>query len=103
MRSTDFLLERILNITDATTKQQYADVVWDVLQQSYKNAGGFKSAASVDELISKSGLWKLVTRQGKVTAVFIHRDQLGRKSIASGTNGTKQGLADYKMVRQEDV
>ena len=104
MKSTDFLIERVVNLFTTQEKLKYADEVWALFQRSYaKLPGGFGSAANVEELVTKTGLWKLVTRNGEVTAANVYRDQHGRKSIAAGTNGSKQGLRDYLMVKDADI
>lgn len=104
MRANELLSERIVNAFDQSKKQKYADQVWDILQKSYaKLPGGFGTASSIEELIEKSGLWKIIVRNGQVTAVNVYRDQHGRKSIASGTDGSRQGKLDYKMIKDEDV
>lgn len=103
MKSNEFLIERVVNILDAPTKQKYVDQVWAMLQSSYVKAGGFKSAASPEELIAKTGLWKLITRDGVITALGLYKDQNGRKGIASGTDGSRQGLRDYTMIKTEDT
>ena len=104
MKINELLFERVVNAFDNHTKHKYADQVWDILQTSYnKLPGGFASASSVDELIADSGLWKLIKRGDKITAVGIYKDRFGRKSIASGTDGTAQGRNDYMMIKQEDV
>lgn len=102
MQIKEILIERVLNLFSPEDKKKYADVVWDMLQTSYKDSGGFKSAVNVDELINDSSLWKIITRGEDVTAVSIYKDSKGRKAIASGTNGTKQGSKDYKMIRGND-
>lgn len=103
MRAKELLIERVLNIHDSKGKRIVADTVWDMLQQSYANVpGGFRTADTIDELINKSSLWKVVTRGGKITAVTIYKDQFGRKSIASCTDGTPQGKKDYAMIRSDD-
>lgn len=104
MRIKEFIIERVVNAFDEPSKLKYADQVWDVLQKSYaKLPGGFGTASSLEELIEKSGLWKVIVRNGKVTAVNIYKDQNGRKSIASGTDGSPQGKLDYKMIKSEDI
>ena len=104
MKIKDILLERVYNAFTSNDKMKYADQVWDVLQKSYANLrGGFGTASSLEELIDKSGLWKIVVRDGKVSAVNIYRDQHGRKSIASGTDGSPQGKKDFMMLKSADV
>lgn len=82
---------------------KYADQVWALLQKSYKKAGGFHSADDIPDLISKTNMWKLVVRNGVVTAANLYRDLHGRKSIAAGTDGTQQGKRDYMMVKDADI
>lgn len=103
MKMSEVLTERVINAFEPKIKQNYAQQVWDILQSSYANIGGFGSASSIEELIEKSGLWKIIVRGGRVTAVNIYKDQHGRKSIASGTDGTSQGKQDFKMIKNEDV
>jgi hypothetical protein len=103
MKSSEFLIERVVNLANDESKEKYSAEVWDILTNSYKSIGGFKSARTPEDLIAKSGLWKLITRDGKVTAAFIYRDQFGRKAIAMGTDGTPQGKRDFAMIKDEDV
>jgi len=104
MRAKEFLTERVLNLFDRPSKERMADKVWAMIQRSYANVpGGFATAATVEELIAKSALWKVVTRNGEPTAAIIYKDQFGRKGIASCTNGTKQGYKDYTHVRETDT
>lgn len=104
MRVNEFLIERVVNAFTPEEKMKYGQEVWDLLQKSYsKVPGGFGSADDIPDLIVKGDLWKLVVRNGQVTAVGIYRDQHGRKSIAAGTNGTRQGLQDYMMIKDADV
>jgi hypothetical protein len=103
MRLHEILVERVLNLRTPEEKEKYANQVWDVLQASYAEIGGFGTAATIDELIKKFSLWKVVVRNGDVTAVKVYRDQFGRKSVGVGTNGTYQGKKDIKMMMQDDV
>lgn len=95
MRLHEFLAERILNLFTVADKQKYIDQVWDLLQTSYVKVGGFKSSPNKENLINTTGLWKLVRRGDK--------DQHGRKSVASGTNGTIQGKKDYILLKDADI
>lgn len=103
MRAKEFVTEHVLNLITPAQKAKHADEVWDILQNAYAKIGGFKSAASPEELIDDSGIWKLVTRDGHISAVGIYKDKFGRKSIASGTDGTTQGRRDFGMIKDEDV
>lgn len=97
------LYERVINAFTTDEKEKLSTEVWDLLQQAYSKIGGFGTAESPEELIQNSGLWKAVKRNGKITAVNIYRDQNGRKSIASGTDGTPQGKKDYFMLKSDDI
>ncbi len=103
MKASELLSERVVNAFTADQKNKYSQQVWDIMQKSYASIGGFGTASSPEELIQYSGLWKIITRDGKITAVNVYRDQHGRKSIASGTDGSPQGKKDYLMVKSEDV
>jgi hypothetical protein len=97
------LCESIVNIWDDDEKRRIADEVWNILVSSYANIGGFRSASSPKELIDKSGLWKIVTRHGNITAVSIYKNRLGRKNIALGSDGTMKGKLDLKMIMKDDI
>lgn len=101
MKLEEILVERVVNAFDAADKKKYATQVWDMLQVAY--GGDFRSAANKEELIDDSGLWKLVFRAGKLTAVNVYKDSHGRKSIASATDKTTQGKRDYIMMKNDDV
>lgn len=102
MRYTE-LFEHVVNLRTADDKKKYSQEVWAILQQSYESCGGFHSAATVDELITKTGLWKLITRNGKISALGLYKDALGRKSIASGTDGSARGKTDFLKIKSEDL
>lgn len=84
---------------------KYADQVWELLQKAYSHPkiGGFRSADDIPDLISKTNMWKLVVRSGKVTAVNLYRDLHGRKSIAACSDGTPEGRQDYNLIKDADI
>lgn len=103
MKAAELLIEHVVNAFTPEQKNKFVQQVWDIMQKSYASIGGFGTASSPEELIQTSGLWKIITRNGNITAVNIYRDQHGRKSIASGTDGSPQGKKDYLMIKNEDV
>lgn len=117
MRAKELLIERILNLHTEEEKAKYAARVWKLLQKSYQKMGGFKSAANKEELVTIPGYWKLVKRNGKITAVNLYRkipQTSTYKVYASGAEttpdketklpkSTPQGLADYTMLKQSDI
>ena len=100
---TNLLLERFVNLHTPQEMSKYIDVIWDILEKSYAPIGGFKSAKDKEDLMRKSGLTKLVTKDGKVVAVKIYKDELGRKSIAGGTDGSNEGKKWLIKMSEEDV
>lgn len=103
MRANELLTERVLNLFKTEHQLQYADEVWAMLQKAYEKVGGFHSADSIDDLLNKTHLWKLVKRGNKITAASLYKDHYGRKTIASCTDGTPEGKHDYNMIKDADV
>lgn len=117
MRYREFLVERVINLHTFDEKLPYADQVWDMLQRSYKKIGGFKSADSPRDLANDPGYWKLVRRNGKITALGIYKKSPATKNfktIASATEtelnpetgeykATERGLKDYNKIKIEDI
>lgn len=117
MRYNEILTERVLNLHTKDAKREYGEQVWDMLLRSYKKLGGFKTAASLEELLDEPGYWKLVRRGDRITALAIYRQvpkTLNFKSIASATEtvlnpvtgeykATRQGLKDYNMIKDADI
>ena len=100
---TNLLLERFVNLHNPQEMSKYIDVIWDILEKSYAKIGGFKSAKDKEDLMRKSGLTKLVVKDGRVVAVKIYKDELGRKSIAGGTDGSMEGKRWLIKISQEDI
>lgn len=73
-------------------KKKYTQQVWDILQSSYKSIGGIKGKGfgSPEEML-KIPMWKIGMRDGQVKAVIMYKDKQGRKSVAVGTDGSKDG------------
>lgn len=98
------LNERYITVTNNNDMNKYVDIVWDMLQNAYKEIGGFLTAKTKDELIKKSSLWKMVRRNGKILAVKIYTSKKGgRKSIACATDGTKEGKDALYSILKEDI
>lgn len=104
MRFKEFITETYINAIKPEQKQKYAEQVWDMLQASYAGLpGGFATAATIEELIQKSLLWKMVKRDGKIVAVQIYKDQYGRKGIAGGTDGSSIGKSEFSKIVADDI
>ena len=103
MKAEILLLERFINISDPDSKKEYVDEIWDMMEKAYAYVGGFKGAADKAELINDSGLWKIVKRNGKVTAFRIYKDKFGRKGIATASDGTERGKKDINLITKQDL
>lgn len=100
----NILNEHYVTVTNNNDMNKYVDIVWDMLQNAYKEIGGFLTAKTKDELIKKSSLWKMVRRNGKILAVKIYTSKKGgRKSIACATNGTQEGKDALYSILKEDI
>lgn len=100
----NILNEHYVTVTNNNDMNKYVDIVWDMLQNAYKEIGGFLTAKTKDELIKKSSLWKMVRRNGKILAVKIYTSKKGgRKSIACATNGTPEGKDALYSILKEDI
>ena len=115
-----FLNEHILSIGYNTDhekhREKHRQEIHDIIHKSYKGVSkddpeegyaGHKSGSkeesdAIHGDITKSNI-KTVKRNGKITAVNLYRDQHGRKSIASGTDGTDQGKKDWKAIKGDDL
>lgn len=87
------LFETFKNPHSLSDKEKYVDEVWDILQKSYAKVGGLKTNGlqTKEGLIKNTAFWKLFLKDGKIKVVFIYKDKSGRKKIAIGTDGTKEG------------
>lgn len=56
---TQYLTEKFHNLFSAEQKEQYADQVWDILNQSYKPIGGLRGIESKEDMIQSVPMWKV--------------------------------------------
>ena len=96
------LLEHYLTLISPDQKDKYKNIVWDILQKSYKNIGGFWTHKDPDELIKFTSLWKLNRKRGEIVAVAVYRDRMGRKCVGMGSNGTLPGIEALMGIMKED-
>jgi hypothetical protein len=98
------MTERFVNLFKPNDKEQYADVVWDMLQKSYESIGGIKGSGfrSKEDMVKNIPMWKLVRRNGEIVAGSMYKDKDGRKGVASFTNGTPEGKQGLMMIKKED-
>lgn len=112
---SQFLQEKVLSIgfnpKHEKFREQHRQQIHDIIQNSYKQVdGGYGGLGSgtkeeseqIHKDISNLNI-KAVKRGDKITAVNLYKDQFGRKSVATGHNGTEQGKSDWKQVASEDI
>jgi hypothetical protein len=91
--SEQSLDERYVNAIgdrDIDLKNQYKKQVWDLLQSSYAKNGGLVGSGfqSMEMMVEKIPMWKMVINNGTVEAVVMYKDKGGRKSVAMGSTGS---------------
>jgi hypothetical protein len=91
--SEQCLDERYVNAIgdrDIDLKNQYKKQVWDLLQSSYAKNGGLMGSGfqSMEIMVQKIPMWKMVINNGTVEAVVMYKDKGGRKSVAMGSTGS---------------
>lgn len=110
-----FIAEHILSIgindKDEPKREKHRQEIHDMIQKSYSHpdVGGYGGHTSGSKEESHAihhdithSLIKATTRNGKVTAVNLYKKQHGRKSIASGHDGSDQGKKDYMKTKLSD-
>lgn len=90
------LQEKYLNMLpgDEAEKKKHAQEVFDILTKSYESQGGLKSGGfeNPQSMVDNIPFWKVHKNgSGQITHVILYKDKLGRKPVALGTNGTKEG------------
>lgn len=110
----EYLAERVVSIgfnkDQEHLRDKHRDEIHHILQKSYQGVeGGYSGLGSgtkeesdaIHHDISHSMI-KATKRDGKITSVNLYKDRFGRKSIASGTDGSEQGKKDYIKNKTED-
>lgn len=108
-----FLEERVLSIglkpEHEVHREKHRKEIHDMLHKSYKEIGGYSGIKSgskeesdaIHHDISHHPI-KAVKRDGKLSAVSIYKKQHGRKLVAVGTDGSKQGSHDFRKTVSDD-
>lgn len=96
--------ERFLNAFEKDDMRKYADEVWKIVQKSYEYCGGIAGYNNAEDLIADTDMWKMIRRNGKITAAKIYKFKDGyRKCTCVATDGTEQGKADITKMYIEDA
>lgn len=100
----NLLNERFINLNQRNEIEPYIDQIWDIMQKTYSYLdGGFATANSPEELLKKVSFAKLVKKDDKIVAAALYKDQLGKKSIAKGSDGSREGITWVKKIYEEDL
>jgi hypothetical protein len=99
------LIERFVNVLDVKEKESYADIVWDMIQTSYKPSGGIKGSgfSSKEDMFNNIPFWKIAKKNGKVVAVILYKDKGGRKRVAAATDGSVEGKNMLARMMKDDL
>jgi hypothetical protein len=112
-RFKEFLNEHVLSIglnpSHEKHREKHRQEFHDMIHHAYKDIGGYsghKSGSKEEsDAIHKDithSMIKAVKRNNKITAVNLYKNDHGRKSIASASDGTEQGKKDYIKNKKED-
>jgi hypothetical protein len=97
------ILERYINLSKKEDIEPYLKDIWDIMQFSYKEIGGFKTASTPQELLDKINFAKLVRKNGKIVAATLYKDKYGRKAIGGGYDGSNIGKESLINIFREDA
>jgi len=109
LKFKQFLNETFVNaIGDESkdVKSKYAKQVWDILQRSYADIGGIHGSGfkSQQDMVDNIPFWKMAIVNGKVVAVTMYKTKgdIGRKSVAIGTDGSDAGKKQVVSMLKAD-
>lgn len=89
---------------DEDKKRLIADEVYQMLQNSYADKGGLigSGLGSPEEMVQKIPMWKVYRKGNDIKSVILYKDKNGRKGVAMGTDGSREGkIAAGKMSGAE--
>lgn len=103
MRYSEIINERYVNLTDFDQKREYAPRVLELIDLAYARIGGHIGLKSVDQLLSDTGMWKLVRKNGIIILAVVYKENQGRKLVAVGHDGSKEAKDALKQIIAEDI
>lgn len=93
------LKDGIYEFEDKENISKYSNIVWEIMESSYRNLGGFKTYRNKNDLVQFTSLLILCVLNHKVVAAAIYRDDLGGQKL-NGC-GTIDGKQEHKeMLKQ---
>lgn len=93
-----------LFVKDQDKRQQYAQQVFDLIQNAYAPIGGMKGSGfnSPQDMIERIPMWKLFRRGDTIKAVMMYKDTNGRKRVAMATDGSPEAKSVItQMIKDE--
>lgn len=90
---------------DDARKAERLPEVQGIIERSYAKIGGPSQLnGDYSALLSPKYMWKLCTREGKVTACVIYKAAGGGRKISlAASDGTERGKADLYSILREDA
>ena len=90
---------------DDARKAERLPEVQGIIERSYAKIGGpSQLGGDYSSLLSPKYMWKLCTRDGKVTACVIYKAAGGGRKISlAASDGTERGKADLYSILKEDA
>ncbi|TFG96267.1 hypothetical protein E4H12_11455 [Candidatus Thorarchaeota archaeon] len=104
MKLYEILTERFVNLVSPQQREPYANVVWDMIRDTYSNhTSGLGSGTNISDLLRTPGIWKLAVRDNDVKGGAIYREHRGRKLRLVFHDGTSEGKIEMKRVMTDDI
>jgi hypothetical protein len=106
-RFIEFISERFINLgpNDHEKKHAIAKEVYGMLQKSYEKLGGIHGSGFKDhhDMVKNIPLWKVHKKDGKIRAVQLYKDKIGRKGVAVATDGSEEGKKSLATIVKDDI
>lgn len=99
----EILNEHYVNCFTPEEKQEYAERVFELIQIAYANIGGNCNITDIEALCEDTGMWKLVRRNGEIIFAAIYKDRQGRKFVAIGHDGSREGKSELRSIIAQEV
>ena len=84
----DFEILKNETISSTFEKSLIADDVFNLLKEAYRDVKGGLHFSSVDDLLSKTSVWKIIYFQSSIVGVIIYKSKRGLKMVALGLSVT---------------
>lgn len=106
MKLQQLILETYDNlfVSDVDKRRQYAEQVFNLLQNAYQAIGGLKGGGfgSPQDMVEEIPFWKLFRRGDQIKAVMMYKDTNGRKRVAMATDGSPEGKKAITRMLQDE-